>query len=59
MAAEGDPIAYFNITILEDDGGLAIQADISGGHFERDAEVLSVLHSLRTELGGVVCDDCT
>jgi hypothetical protein len=34
MAAEDDPLAHFNITILEDDGGLAIQADISGRHYE-------------------------
>jgi len=50
-------IAYFNITNLEDDGGLAIMADVSGRHYERDEEVLAILRLLRAELGGVIRDD--
>ena len=54
-AVKGDAIAYF--TMLKDDRGLAIQADVSGRHFEKDADVLAILRSLRTELGGTIRDD--
>ncbi|WP_027057365.1 hypothetical protein [Mesorhizobium loti] len=54
---EGDAIAYFNITNLEDDGGLAIQAECSGRHFEKDEVVLNVLRALRQTLGGILRDD--
>ncbi|NUS19154.1 MAG: hypothetical protein HOQ25_05110 [Mesorhizobium sp.] len=53
----GWTIAFFNIVTLEDDGGLAIMAEISGRHYEKDAEVIAVLRLLRAELGGVIRDD--
>ncbi|BCG79496.1 hypothetical protein [Mesorhizobium sp. 113-3-3] len=56
-AAEGGAVAYFNITILKDDGGLAIQADISGRHFEQDEVVLIVLRAFQQKLGGTIRDD--
>jgi len=46
-----------SIVTLEDDGGLAITADVSGRHYERDAEVIAVLRLLRAELGGIIRDD--
>lgn len=57
LDCDGDAVAYFNITMLEDDRGLAIQADVSGRHFEKDAEVLTMLRSLQAELGGIIRDD--
>ncbi|QKD02982.1 hypothetical protein [Mesorhizobium loti] len=56
-AADGDPIAYFDIVTLEDDGGLAIMANVSGRHYEKDEVVLTVLRALRQKLGGTIRDD--
>jgi hypothetical protein len=52
--ASGDVMAYFYVA--EPDGvlvrELTIAADISGRHYDRDADVVSVLQKLREELGG-------
>ena len=53
MHAPLDAIAYFNVI-----DGNGVQADISGRHFNRDDDVLSVLRALRERVGGVVLDDC-
>lgn len=54
--SQGDVIAYFEIAESET-GGVAIQADMSGRHFNRDVEVIDVLRHLQRQLGGTITDD--
>jgi hypothetical protein len=55
----GDVMAYFYL--VEPDGGLiddrAIVADISGRHYDCEADVMSVLQKLKEQLGGEITDD--
>ncbi|MBA4009868.1 MAG: hypothetical protein C0486_13940 [Erythrobacter sp.] len=53
---QGDVIAYFEIAEGET-GGVAIQADMSGRHFNGDVEVIDVLRDLQKKLGGTITDD--
>jgi hypothetical protein len=56
----GDTMAYFDIVASDDDPGLQapyIRASISGRHLNCDAEVLSALETLRSQLGGNIKDD--
>ena len=55
---DGDAMAYF--TLVEDDNDIrseAIQADVSGRHFTMDADVVSILETLRQNLGGTITND--
>jgi hypothetical protein len=54
--SQGDVVAFFEIVTSESEG-VAIQADMSGRHFDRDAEVLAVLRDLQKQLGGTITDD--
>jgi hypothetical protein len=56
--AAGDAIAYFSLDESDSTTGLrTISADVSGRHYHRDADVLSVLHKLKTDLGGEITND--
>ena len=51
----GDVIAYFSL--VESDtttGARTIQADVSGRHYNQDADVVSVLQKLKAEIGGEI-----
>jgi hypothetical protein len=50
----GDVMAYFNIDDNDQPGVLTLSADISGRHYNCDAEVLSVLERLRAQVGGQI-----
>ena len=51
--AISDPIAYFSLVESDDTTGLrTVQADISGRHYDQDAEVIAVLQRLRAQIGG-------
>ncbi len=47
-------MAYFNIDDVDQPGVLTVSADISGRHYNCDAEVVSVLESLRARVGGEI-----
>ena len=54
----GDVMAYFSL--VESDsttGKRTIQVDVSGRHFNRDADIVSVLQTLRKEIGGEITND--
>jgi hypothetical protein len=52
---DGDAIAYFGLVESDDITGLrTIFADVSGRHYERDADVISVLETLKRSLGGKI-----
>jgi hypothetical protein len=54
----GDVMAYFYLA--EPDGTTderAIVADMSGRHYNRDADVVSVLQKLKAKLGGEITND--
>lgn len=54
----GDPIAYFSVgSELDGEPNIHVQADISGRHLARDAEVVEVLRQLQASIGGVVTND--
>jgi len=56
----GDPMAYFDLVPVDSDPDLSapyIRACISGRHYHCDAQVLTVLEALRSELGGTMKDD--
>jgi hypothetical protein len=56
--AAGDVMAYFYLA--EPDGTIGertIVADISGRHYNRDADVISVLQKLKEQLGGEITND--
>lgn len=54
----GDAVAYFNIITDETDVICpAIQADISGKHFNKDNLVIEVLNKLQQQVGGNVTND--
>jgi hypothetical protein len=50
----GDVVAYFNIDDTDPPGALSVLADISGRHYNSDAEVVSVLEQLRAHVGGEI-----
>jgi hypothetical protein len=50
----GDVMAYFNIDDKETPGSFTISADISGRHYNCDADVISVLERLRAGVGGEI-----
>ena len=54
--SQGGVIAYFEIAECET-GEFAIQADMSGSHFDRDVDVIEVLRDLQRQLGGTITDD--
>lgn len=52
----GDTVAF--LTIEQSEGGTtAIQADLSGRHFDEAHKVIELLRSLQITLGGQVSDD--
>jgi hypothetical protein len=56
--AAGDVMAYFHVA--EPDPPTADQmiiADISGRHYNCDADVVAVLQKLKAELGGEIAND--
>jgi len=54
----GDVVAYFSLVEADSTtGARTIQADVSGRHFDRDAEVVSVLETLRQKIGGEITND--
>jgi hypothetical protein len=56
----GDSMAYFDMVASDGEPGLQapyIRASLSGRHFACDAEVLFVLETLRSEIGGTIKDD--
>jgi hypothetical protein len=53
--AAGDVIAYFSLVETDSTTGLrTITADMSGRHYNRDADVVAVLQKLKAELGGEI-----
>lgn len=59
--ASGDSMAYFDLVASDDGPDLQapyIRASISGRHYNCDAQVLSLLETLRSEIGGSIKDDC-
>lgn len=54
----GDVVAYFSLVEADSTSGArTIQADISGRHYNRDADVVSVLEALREQTGGQITND--
>ncbi|HWW00887.1 MAG TPA: hypothetical protein VNZ64_14420 [Candidatus Acidoferrum sp.] len=53
----GDVMAYFDLDDVDVPGVLTISADISGRHYNCDAEVVSLLQRLRADLGGEIAND--
>jgi hypothetical protein len=54
----GDVIAYFSLVEADDTTGMrTVQADVSGRHYNRDADVIAVLEKLRESAGGEVTND--
>jgi hypothetical protein len=53
----GDSMAYFDFVPTDNDPDLKapyIRASISGRHYHCDAAVLSILETLRTQVGGFI-----
>ena len=50
----GNVVAYFDLDDVDVPGVLTISADISGRHYNCDAEVVSLLERLRADLGGEI-----
>jgi len=58
MSSDADPMAYISLVESDDVTGLrTIQVDVSGRHYDRDADVLNVLEKLKTILGGEITND--
>ena len=55
--SSGDVMAYFDLDDVDVPGVLTILADISGRHYNCDAEVVSLLERLRADLGGEITND--
>lgn len=55
--SSGDVMAYFDLSDVDLPGVLTISADISGRHYNCDAEVVSLLQRLRADLGGEITND--
>ena len=55
--ASGDVMAYFDLDDVDVPGVLTISADISGRHYNCDAEVVSLLQRLKADLGGEITND--
>jgi len=56
--AAGDVIAYFSLDESDSTTGLrTISSDISGRHYNQDADVLAVLKKLQAKLGGEITND--
>jgi hypothetical protein len=55
--ASGDVMACFDLDDVDAPGVLTISADISGRHYNCDAEVVSLLERLRADLGGEITND--
>jgi hypothetical protein len=56
--AAGDVMAYFSLVERDSTTGeRTIQVDVSGRHFNRDADIISVLQRLREKLGGEITND--
>jgi len=54
----GDVMAYFSLVEADSTTrARTIQADISGRHYNRDADVVSVLEALRQKIGGEITND--
>ena len=52
--SNGDVMAYFNLDDVDPPRVLTITADISGRHYNCDAEVFSLLEKLQADLGGEI-----
>ena len=51
-------MAYFSLVESDSSTGeRTIQVDVSGRHYNRDAEVISVLRALSQEIGGEITND--
>jgi hypothetical protein len=58
LTPEGNPIAYLHLQPMDEDGGCwEVQADLSGRHFHRGTEVLQILTTLQSQVGGKVEHD--
>ena len=56
--SSGDAIAYFSLEPSEHQKGMfSICADLSGRHFNKDSEVISVLKNIGKTTGGKIIDD--
>ena len=54
-ASRGGALAYFNVMESEDvEGEWWVQADISGRHYNRDADVIALLEEVRKVTGGEI-----
>jgi len=54
----GDVMAYFSLVEADSTtGARTIQADISGRHYDQDADVVSILETLRQRIGGEITND--
>jgi hypothetical protein len=51
--SDGDAMAYFRVEPPESTHGrLMISVDVSGRHYHRDSDIMSILEKLREKLGG-------
>ena len=55
--SSGDVMAYFDLEDVDQTGVLTISVDISGRHYNCDAEVVALLERLRADLGGEITND--
>ena len=54
----GDVMAYFSLVEVDSDtSARTIQADVSGRHYDKDTEIVSVLEKLRQKIGGEITND--
>ena len=50
--------AYFSLVEVDSDtSARTIQADVSGRHYDKDTEIVSVLEKLRQKIGGEITND--
>jgi hypothetical protein len=48
----GDTMAYINVEYFDEIGAFAVEVDISGRHYNCDAEVIALLEKLKAQVGG-------
>jgi hypothetical protein len=53
--ADGDIIAYFSLVEADSETGMrTVQADVSGRHYNGDADVIAIVQTLQRRIGGEI-----